>query len=59
MSIGGKNNSMQIDEGRKGSSLLAIKIKARTVVGRGKKSLFSDLGSELRLGMEREESVEI
>ena len=50
---------MQIDEGRKGSSLLAIKIKARTVVGRGKKSLFSDLGSELRLGMEREESVEI
>ena len=29
-------------------------MKARTVVGRGEKSLLSDLGSELRLGEKKE-----
>ena len=35
-------------------NLRATKMKARTVVGRGKKSLLSDPGSELRLGREKE-----
>ena len=48
------------DERRKGRSLLAIKMKARAVVGRGEKSLPSDLGSELRLLIGREnETIEI
>ena len=45
---------MRVDEGRKGSSLLAIKMKARAVVERGEKSLFSGPGSELRLVREKE-----
>ena len=42
----------RVGEGRKSSSLLAIRMKARIVVGRGKKSLLinSDPGFELRLG---------
>ena len=44
-----KRNSMRVNEGRKGSSLIATKMRARTVVGRGEKSLLSDPGSELRL----------
>ena len=32
---------MRLDEGRKGSSLLAMKVKARTVVGRREKNLLS------------------
>ena len=44
---------MRVDEGRKGSSLLAIKNKTRTVMGRGEKSLFRDPGSELYLATEK------
>ena len=44
------DNSLNIAEGRKGSSLLVIKSTARTVVGRGEKSLPSDPESELHLG---------
>ena len=40
-SSGVRRNSMRVDEGRKRWSLLAIKMKARTVVGRGQKSLIS------------------
>ena len=32
---------MRLDEGRKGSSLLAMKVKARTVVGKREKNLLS------------------
>ena len=48
------------DEGRKCWILLAMKIKARTVlmVGRGKKILLSDPGSELCLGTEKEKDKE-
>ena len=46
--------SVRVDEGRKGWSLLAIPMKARTLVGRGEKGLLSDPGSELRLGTEKE-----
>ena len=45
-------NSMRVDEARKGWSHLAIKMKARTVVGRGDKSL-TDPGPKLGLGRER------
>ena len=45
---------MRVNEGRKGCSLPAIKMKARTVVGRGEKSLLGDPGPELRLGGEKE-----
>ena len=45
---------MRVDGGRKGWSLLATKMKPRTVMGRGEKSLLSDPGSELRLGRETE-----
>ena len=46
---------MRVDERRiKSLSSLAIKMKARAVVGRGEKSLHSDPGSELRLGREKE-----
>ena len=45
---------MRVDEGRKGCSLLAIRMKAPTVVGRAEKGLFSGPGSELRLGGEKE-----
>ena len=38
----------------KGSSLLAMKMEARTEVGRGEKSLIRDPGSESRLGGEKE-----
>ena len=50
----GRRNSMPVDERIKGRSLLGIKTKARTIWGRGNKSLCSDRGSELRLGRERE-----
>ena len=43
-------NSMRVDEGRKGSILLAKKTKARTVLGSGEKSLRSDPGSEYDYG---------
>ena len=50
-------NSVRIDEGRTGWSLIAIKIKARTVVGRGKESLLGDPGSESHLGREKEKGA--
>ena len=50
----GRRNSMRVDEGRKGWSLLAIKMKARTIVGRGEKSLLGGPGSELHLEREKE-----
>ena len=37
---------MLVDEGRNSWSPLAIKMEARSVVGRGQKSLFSDPGRE-------------
>ena len=42
--------STRVDEGTKCRIILAMKIEARTVVGRGEKSLLSNPGSELRLG---------
>ena len=39
----GRQNSMRVDEGRNSWNLLAIKMKARTVVGRGEKSLLVTL----------------
>ena len=46
---------MRVDEGLKGRSLVAIKTKARAVVGRGEKTLLSsDPGPELRLGRVKE-----
>ena len=42
---------MRVDDGRQGSGLLAPKMKARTVVGRGRRA---DPGHELRLGTEKE-----
>ena len=36
-----------------GRDIFAIRMKARTVVGKGEKSLLSDTGSELRLGREK------
>lgn len=44
----------RVDEGRTCYALLAKKTNARTVVGKGKKSLRSDPGSELRLEKEKE-----
>ena len=46
---------MRVDEGRNSWSLLAIKTKARAVVGRGEKSLLGVIGSALRLREEEEE----
>ena len=44
---------MRVDEGTKGWSLVAIKTKARTVVGRGtRRASAYDPGSELRVGRE-------
>ena len=37
---------MRVDEGRKCGNFLAIKVNARTVVGRGEKSLLSNPGPE-------------
>ena len=54
MSSVGRQDSMCVDEGKKGWSLLAIKMRARTVVGRRDKSQLRDTGSELRLGREKE-----
>ena len=55
----GRRNSMRVDEGRKGWSLLAINMKARTAaVDRGEKSLPSDPGSELHLGSFKDEKNE-
>ena len=45
---------MRADEGRNGCSLLAKKTKARTEVGRGKKSLLSDPRVELGVVREKE-----
>ena len=48
---------MRVDDGRKGESLLAIKMtkmEACSIVGRGEKSLLSDVTSELRLGTEKQ-----
>ena len=50
----GRRSSKRVDDGRKGQSLLAIKMKARTVVGRREKSLLGDPGSESCLGREKE-----
>ena len=50
----GRRSSTRVDEGKKGCSLLAIKQEARTVPGRGEKSLLSGPGSELHLGREKE-----
>ena len=52
-----RRDSMRLDEGRNSSSLLAMKMKSRTVVGRGEKSCYRDPGSELRLGRETEKSA--
>ena len=41
---------MRVDEGRRGWSLVAIKMKPRSVVGKGEKSMLGDPGSELRVG---------
>ena len=46
----GRHNSTRVDEGRKCCFFLAIKMKARTVVGRGEKGPLCDPGSELLLG---------
>ena len=54
--VGGRN-STRVDERRNGCSFLDTKNEgARTVVGRGEKSLLTirDPGSELRLGREGE-----
>ena len=48
---------MRVGEGKKGLSLLAMKSKARTVVGRGEKSLLDGPESELRLGREIEKET--
>ena len=45
---------MRVDEGRKGEHILAIRMKALTVVERGEKSLHGDPGSELPLEMEKQ-----
>ena len=50
----GRCNSTLIDEERKCWILLAIKMKARTVVGREKKGPLRDPGSELLLEGVRE-----
>ena len=47
-------NSIRHDERRKGRNILAIKTKARAVVGRGSESLLGDPGPELRLRRDRE-----
>ena len=44
----GKLNSTRVDEGKK-CRVLAMKMEARTVVGREGKSLLCDPGSELQL----------
>ena len=47
---------MRVDEGRSRWNIPAIKMKPRTVVRRGEKSLLSDpSGSELRVGRENDE----
>ena len=51
----GKHNSTPIHVGIKCRILSDIKTKARAVVGTGEKSLLSVLGSELRLGREKEQ----
>ena len=45
----GRYNSTRVDEGRKCRILLATKMKARTVVGRGEEGPLCDPGSELLL----------
>ena len=46
--------TVRVDEGRKGWSLFAKKMEARTVLGRGEDSLLSAPGSELHLGRQEE-----
>ena len=48
-----RRNYTRVDEGRKGWTLIAIKmsLKARAVVGREEESLLCDPGSEFRLLM--------
>ena len=46
----GRYNSTRFDEGKKSSIILARKMKARTVVGRGEEGPLCDSGSELLLG---------
>ena len=41
---------MRVDEGREGWGLLALRMKARAVVGMGGTKMLSGPGSELRLG---------
>ena len=45
---------MRVDEGRNSGNLPVITKNARTVLGRGAKSLCDDPGSEFRLGKEQE-----
>ena len=45
---------MRVDGGRKRGSLLAIKMKARAVAGRGEESLLIDPGSVFHPGLETE-----
>ena len=47
---------MRVDEGRKGCSLLTIKMKVHTVVGSGEKSVLNDPGFDLRLGNKEKEN---
>ena len=47
---GSRCNSTRVDEGRKCWILLALKMKARTVVGRGEEGPLCDPGSELLVG---------
>ena len=46
---------MRVDEGRKCRNLLWIKMKARTVAGRGEESLLCDPGSDLRVSWKERE----
>ena len=46
----GRYNSTQVNERRKCWIILAMKMKARTVVGRGEKGPLCDPGSDLLLG---------
>ena len=51
------HNSTRVDDGRKGWSLVAIKMKGRTVVGMGEESLLCYPESELRLGRREKRST--
>ena len=49
---------MRVDDGIKGSIILAITMKARAVVGRGEKRLLGDPEPELRRSRQGEEEKE-